>query len=61
MRRALKDGVESLTVNEPFVVEIVDGLYKWDEGWNRLIALMKLYEQGKISEIKGKSWVAHPA
>jgi hypothetical protein len=46
--------------DEPFVVEIVDGLYRWDEGWNRLIALMKLYEQGKIPEIKGKSWVAHP-
>ena len=61
MRRALKDGVETLTDNEPFVVEMVDGLYRWDEGWNRLIALMKLYEQGKISEIKGKSWVAHPA
>lgn len=61
MRRALKDGVETLTDNEPFVVEIVDGLYRWDEGWNRLIALMKLYEQGKIPEIKGKSWVAHPA
>jgi hypothetical protein len=61
MNRALKDGIETLTANEPFVVEIVGGMYKWLEGWNRLIALMKLYEQGKISEIKGKSFVAHPA
>jgi hypothetical protein len=59
MRRALKDGVETLTDNEPFVVELIDGLYKFDEGWNRMIALKRLYEQGKIPEIKGKSWVVH--
>jgi hypothetical protein len=56
---SLKDGVETLTDNEPFVVEVIDGLYKWDEGWNRMIALKRLCEQGKIPEIKGKSWVAH--
>jgi len=59
MRRALKDGVETLTDDEPFVVELADGLYKWDEGWNRMIALKRLCEQGKIPEIKGKSWVVH--
>ena len=59
MKRALKDGVESLTDNEPFVVEVKDGLYKWHEGWNRMIALKRLCEQGKIPEIKGKAWVAH--
>jgi len=59
MKRALKDGVETLTDNEPFVVELIDGLYKWKEGWNRMIALKRLYEQGKIPEIKGKSWVVH--
>ena len=52
MKRALKDGVESLTDNEPFVVEVKDGLYKWHEGWNRMIALKRLCEQGKIPEIK---------
>ena len=61
MKRALKDGVEALTDNEPFVVEMVDGMYRWDEGWNRLIALIKLYEKGKIPEIKGKAWVTHPS
>jgi hypothetical protein len=59
MRKALKDGVETLTDAEPFVIEEIDGLYKWDEGWNRMIALKRLCEQGKIPEIKGKSWVVH--
>jgi hypothetical protein len=50
--------VESLTKDEPFVVELKEGKYKWDEGWNRLIALIELYNQGKIAKIVGKSWVA---
>ena len=59
MKRAIENGVESLTENEPFVIEKKDGKYKWDEGWNRLIALVNLYEQGEIDSIKGKSWIAN--
>ncbi len=59
MKRAMNDGVVSLTQNEPFVIEKKDGKYKWDEGWNRLIALIELYNDGKIESIKGKSWIAH--
>lgn len=59
MKRAMENGVESLTENEPFVVEKKDGKYKWDEGWNRLIALLNLYKEGKIDSIKGKSWIAN--
>ena len=59
MKRAIENGVESLTNDEPFVVEKKDGKYKWDEGWNRLIALLNLYEQGEIDSIKGKSWIAN--
>lgn len=58
MKRAMEDGVDSLTKDEPFVVELKEGKYKWDEGWNRLIALIELYNQGKIPKIVGKSWVA---
>ena len=58
MKRAMEDGADSLTKDEPFVVEIKGGKYKWDEGWNRLIALIELYNQGKIPKITGKSWVA---
>ena len=57
--RVMKDGVESITENEPFVVEIIDGKHRWNEGWNRMIALFDLYNEGKIDSIKGKSWVAH--
>ena len=59
MKKSMKNGVESLTNDEPFVVEKKDGKYKWDEGWNRLIALINLYEQGKIDSIKGKSWIVN--
>lgn len=59
MEKALKDGMESLTEKEPFVVEIIDDKYKWAEGWNRLIALINLYKQGKIKIIKGKSWIVN--
>lgn len=59
MKRAMENGVESLTENEPFVIEKKDGKYKWVEGWNRLIALINLYEKGKIDSIKGKSWIAN--
>lgn len=59
MEKAMKDGVESLTDNEPFVIEKKDGKYRWDEGWNRLIALINLYEEGKIDSIKGKAWIAN--
>ena len=59
MKRAMENGVESLTENEPFVIEKKDCKYKWDEGWNRLIALINLYEKGKIDSIKGKSWIVN--
>ena len=59
MNRILKNGIESLTEKEPFVLEIIDGKYKWDEGWNRLIAMVKLFNQNKIPKIEGKAWVAH--
>lgn len=59
MKRAIKNGVKSLTENEPFVIEKKDGKYKWDEGWNRLIALVNLYEEGKIDSIEGKSWIVN--
>ena len=59
MKKSMENGVESLTNDEPFVVEKKDGKYKWDEGWNRLIALINLYEQGKIDSIKGKSWIVN--
>ena len=59
MRRAIENGVESLTENEPFVIEKKDGKYKWDEGWNRLIALVNLYQDGKIDSIEGKSWIVN--
>lgn len=58
-KRAMKDGVESITENEPFVVEKIDGKYKWQEGWNRMIALLDLYKEGKIDSIRGKSWVVN--
>ena len=57
--RAMKDGVESITEDEPFVFELIDGKYIWNEGWNRMIALLDLYNEGKIDSIKGKSWVVH--
>lgn len=59
MKRAMENGVKSLTENEPFVIEKKDGKYKWDEGWNRLIALINLYEEGKIDSIEGKCWVVY--
>jgi hypothetical protein len=59
MKKAMKCGVESLTQNEPFVIEKKDGKYKWDEGWNRLIALIELYNKGKIEHIEGKCWIVN--
>lgn len=59
MKRAMEDGIESLTDSEPFVIQKKDGKYKWDEGWNRLIAMINLFKQNKIPKIEGKAWVAH--
>jgi len=55
--RVMKNGEYSLTENEPFVVEFVDGKYKWSEGWHRLLALVELYEEGKIDSIKGYGYI----
>lgn len=55
--RVMKNGEYSLTENEPFVVEFVDGKYKWEEGWHRLLALVELYEEGKIDSIKGYGYL----
>jgi hypothetical protein len=55
--RVIKNGEYSLTENEPFVVEFVDGKYKWSEGWHRLLALVELYEEGKIDSIKGYGYI----
>lgn len=59
MNNAMKHGVESITEKEPFVVELENGLYLWEEGWNRMIALKNLYDLGKIDSIKGKAWIVH--
>lgn len=59
--KATKEGQESLTKNEPFVFELKSGKYFLSEGWHRFMALLELFEEGKIKSIKGKSWVLYPA
>ena len=56
-RRVIKNGVSSLTEEEPFVVEYIDGKYKIEEGWHRMLALYELYNEGKIPYIEGKAFV----
>lgn len=56
-RRVMKNGVSSLTEEEPFVVEFIDGKYKWEEGWHRMLTLYELYNDGKIPYIEGKTFV----
>lgn len=57
MERVRKNGVESLTASEPFVVIYDNGLYKWEEGWHRMLTLLELYEKGEIKSISGLAWV----
>lgn len=52
-----KYGVDVLTDTEPFIIEYLDGKYRWDEGWHRLLALVELYDEGIIDSIKGKAFV----
>ena len=56
-KRVTKDGVYSLSKEEPFVVEFIDGKYKLEEGWHRMLALYELYTEGKIPYIEGKAFV----
>jgi hypothetical protein len=56
-KRIMRDGIESLTEKEPFVITLKDGKYFWEEGWHRMAALYELYEEGKIPSIKGRAYV----
>ena len=59
INKAKENGIESLTENEPFVVELEDNKYKWDEGWHRFLALYEMVQSGDIPRIEGKAWVVN--